>query len=77
MFEFVPPDLARMRDEGNARLVTRRLPSTIAEVLERGRDAMKAEDEDEEYRKDPLAYVRAHRPRRTLLQRLLYGREAR
>jgi hypothetical protein len=68
--EFIPPDLARLADEGNARLVTRRRPSTIAEVLERGRDAMAAE----EYAKDPVAYVRAHRPRRTLLDRLLHGK---
>jgi hypothetical protein len=52
----------------------RRGPSTIAEVLERARLAAEAEDEAEAYRADPIAYVRAHRPRRRLIDVLLRGR---
>jgi hypothetical protein len=47
---------------------------SVAEVLAAASNAMDAEDEAERYAADPVAYVRAHRPRRTLLQRLLYGR---
>lgn len=60
-------------DTGWVRWISRG-PSTVGQVLERGRQAMLAEDEAEEYARDPLAYVRAHRPRRRLIDRLLYGR---
>jgi len=74
MYEFVPPDLAKLAAEGDARAIVRRGRSTVAEVLARGRAAMEAEDLAEEYQRDPVAYLRAHRPRRTLLQRLLSGK---
>ena len=50
-------------------------PSTISEVLERARVAMDEADRREEMERDPIAWARAHRPRRNLLERLLYGRE--
>jgi hypothetical protein len=56
-------------DAGWARAVSRG-PMTIAEVLERGRAEMEAEDERERQARDPIAYIRAHRPR-TLWNRLL------
>lgn len=61
-------------DEGWARSI-RHGPSTIPEVLARGLvERMTAEDEAEAYRADPLTYVRARRPRRRLIDRLLRGR---
>jgi len=70
----IPPDLARLRDQGDARSIVHGRRSTIAEVLERGRLAMLEEDRLEEYRNDPIAYVRARRPRRNLWQRLMHGK---
>jgi hypothetical protein len=71
------PDLEREVGQGNVRAIARRRPSTIAEVLERGRDAMKAEEDAAEYAKDPYRYIRVRRPRHNLLQRLLHGKGTR
>ena len=71
--EFVPPDLVKLQAQGSARRIMHG-PMTISGVLERGRLAMEAEDQAEAYRNDPVAWLRAHRPRRTLGQRLLHGK---
>jgi hypothetical protein len=72
--EFVPPDLRRLAEEGDARAIVRRRGRTLEEVLQAARDEMTAEDQAEEYRRDPVGYVRAHRPRRNLWQRLMHGK---
>jgi hypothetical protein len=64
------PDPAAV-DAGWVRAV-RTGPMTVAEVLERGRAEMEAEDEAERRRADPVLWARAHRPR--TLWNLLLGR---
>lgn len=76
LYPLIPPGLTERADRGEARAIIRGRRS-IPEVLERARLEMEAEDELEDYRKDPLAYVRAHRPCRTLGQRLLHGKARR
>jgi hypothetical protein len=71
---FRPPDLPlRAVDDGWARVI-RHGPSTLDEILGRARQRMDAEDRLEQYRADPVAYLRAHRPRSNLLDVLLHGR---
>jgi hypothetical protein len=70
------PDLEERAGRGEARAIARGR-STIAEVLERGRLAMLEEDQAEEYARDPVAFVRAHRPRTRLIDRLLFGKGTR
>jgi len=74
MWEFIPPDLRRLRDEGNVRAI-RRQPRTVEQVLEAARDEMNAQDAAELFDRDPAAYHRRYTPRRTLLQRLFWGRQ--
>jgi hypothetical protein len=73
MYELIPPDLPQLMRQGEARRISHG-PSTIGEVLDRARLAMDEEDRREEMERDPIAYARAHRPRRCLLDRLLLGR---
>jgi hypothetical protein len=68
-----PPDLAAMVARGEVSRVYKP-PRTVAQVLDDARKAMEAEDEALARARDPIAYVRAQRARRTLLGRLLYGR---
>jgi hypothetical protein len=63
----------RQVDDGWARAI-RHGPSTVAEVLERASSRMDEEDRAEEYARDPLAYIGAHRPRTRLIDRLLHGK---
>ena len=56
-------------DTGWARVI-RHGPMTVEQVLDRARAEMDAQDEAEAYRRDPIAYIRARRPRR-LIDRLL------
>jgi hypothetical protein len=58
-------------DTGWARRI-RQGPRTIEEVLHAASARMDAEDEAEAYWRDPVAWVRAHRPRR--LWDVLLGR---
>lgn len=67
--ELVPPDLAKITQQGEVRRISHG-PMTVAEVLDRARDEMDAEDQAEAEARDPLVWARAHRPR-TLLERLL------
>jgi hypothetical protein len=48
--------------EGRARML-RRGPRTLAAVLAEAAAAMDDEDAAEEYAKDPVTWLRAHRPR--------------
>jgi hypothetical protein len=57
-------------DAGWARVLSHG-PMTIGAVLERGRDEMKAQERAKREAAGPVAYVRAHRARRSLLGRLL------
>jgi hypothetical protein len=66
----LPPDPV---DTGWAQAIHRG-PRTVAEVLAAASQAMDAEDMRERMARDPLRWVRTHRPRRTrrtLLARLL------
>jgi len=64
------PDLPRPGpvDAGWARSF--RQPRTVAEILAGASAAMDAEDAELERQRDPVAWARAHRPRR-LIDRLL------
>jgi hypothetical protein len=63
------PGLGRAVAEGRAR-VLRRGPRTLGEVLAEAAAAMDDEDQAEEYAKDPVTWLRAHRPPRNLWERL-------
>ena len=69
LYPLVPPDLPRPVESGWARSI-RRGPRTLDEVLASARAEMDEQDRREEMERDPIAYVRAHRPSR-LLDRLL------
>jgi hypothetical protein len=69
MYELIPPDLPKLMHRGEVHRITHG-PSTIGEVLDRARAAMDEQDRREEMARDPIAYARAHRPRR-LIDRLL------
>src|SRR5260370_113744 len=60
----LPADAAMQRDPVDSGWVraVRTGPMTVAEVLERGRAEMEAEDEAERRRADPVLRARAHRP---------------
>lgn len=72
MYPLPLPDLDQLRQDGEVRRIAHG-PSTISEVLGRASAAMDEQDRLEEMRRDPVAYMRAHRPRRNLWQRLMYG----
>jgi len=63
------PDLPRAVARGEARHLYRG-ERTVAEVLAAAAAEMDAEDAELERQRDPIAYIRAHRPRR-LIDRLL------
>jgi hypothetical protein len=73
LHELRPPDLGRLASAGEVRRI-RQGPRTIEEVLARARAQMDEEDRLEELARDPVAWMRAHRPRHRLIDRLLYGR---
>lgn len=67
----LPADAAMQRPaERGWTIGISRGPVTVAEVLQAASDRMDAEDELLERERDPLAWMRAHRPRR-LIDRLL------
>jgi hypothetical protein len=65
-------ELGRAVAEGQARML-RRGPRTLAEILTAAAEAMDDEDQAEEYARDPVTWLRAHRPPRNLWERL-FGR---
>jgi hypothetical protein len=67
------PDLERLATEGEVRRLHRG-PQTVQQVLDGAREAMAEEDRLEEMARDPIAYARAQRARRTLWGRLMHGR---
>lgn len=74
MYEpLIPPDLARLAARGEARAIVRGEPMSVEEILGRASAAMDEQDRAEEYRRDPIAFLTAHRPRRRLIDRLLNG----
>ena len=77
LHEIRPPDLDALRVRGDARALLRsREPRTLSEILADVSRQMDEEDAELERQRDPLNYVRARRPRRNLLARLLGGRHA-
>ena len=60
-------------DAGWARRISHG-PRTVAEVLADASRMMDAEDAELERMRDPVAWLRAQRPRSNLLGRLLHGR---
>ena len=69
----IPPDLARLEAEGDTRYL-RRGPVTFTEVLARASAQMDLDDLRAERERDPVAWLRAHRPWNRLIDRLLHGR---
>jgi hypothetical protein len=67
-------DLDRVIAAGNVRLLQQQ-PRTVGEILRDASAAMDVADEAEEYARDPVSWLRAHRPRRRLIDILLHGRQ--
>jgi len=68
VFPLELPDLPEAVQQGDVRRISRG-PLTVSQVLGQGLAAMLDDDEAQERQRDPIAYIRARRPR--LIDRLL------
>lgn len=62
-------ELGREIAAGNIRMLHQQ-PRTVSEILRDASAAMDEQDQAEEYARDPVAWLRAHRPRNRLWDRL-------
>lgn len=69
LYPLVLPDLPETVQRGDARRISHG-PLSVEQVLGRGLQQMLDEDQAERQAADPVAWARAHRPRR-LIDRLL------
>ena len=77
MDEWRPPDLAhleRLVTRSEVQRITSREPLSISQCLGRGLQAMLDEDAAEREAAARVAYIRAHRPRNRLMDRLFRRR---